>query len=60
MPTTSPSEALPRLMIRVPLDVKRWLAQQAKRNASSQASEIVRSVRERMERETSGKMRTAG
>lgn len=45
-----PSDELPRLMIRLPHDVKDWLAEQARQNASSQASEIVRSVRERMHR----------
>ncbi len=53
MPQTNPSELLPKLWIRLPHDIKRWIAQQAKRNASSQTSEIVRSVRERMEREVS-------
>ena len=52
MPTNAPSRDLPRLMVRLPLDIKKWLAQQARRNASSQTSEIVRSLRERMERET--------
>jgi hypothetical protein len=44
------SNAPPRLMVRLPRDVKEWLAAQAERNAASQASEIVRAVRERMER----------
>ena len=51
MPNIAPSRALPRLMVRLPNDIKKWVAQQAKKNASSQTSEIVRSVRERMERE---------
>ncbi len=51
MPSTAPSDALPRLMVRLPLDVKQWLAKQAHENASSQASEIVRCVRERMHRQ---------
>jgi len=37
-------------MVRLPRDVKEWLAAEAERNAASQASEIVRAVRERMER----------
>jgi predicted transcriptional regulator len=41
----------PQLRIRVPKDVKDYLAKSAKRNASSQNSEIVRSIRERMDRE---------
>ena len=36
--------------LRLPADVKAWLIEQAARNASSQNSEIVRAVRERMER----------
>jgi hypothetical protein len=40
-----------KMLIRVPRDIKAWLEQEARRNLSSQASEIVRSVRERMERE---------
>ena len=44
------SRDLPKIVIRLPLDVKRWLAQQAAENASSQTSEIVRAVRERMQR----------
>jgi hypothetical protein len=34
----------------LPANVKRWVESEAKRNASSQASEIVRAIRERMER----------
>ncbi|MES0125897.1 Arc family DNA-binding protein [Mesorhizobium sp. C420B] len=45
-----PSSDAPKLTIRVPKDVKNWLEKQAERNASSHASEIVRAVRERMER----------
>lgn len=40
----------PQLKIRVPADVKAFLAAEAEKNASSQTSEIVRAVRERMER----------
>jgi hypothetical protein len=40
----------PKIMIRVPKELKAWLIDQAERNASSQASEIVRAVRERMNR----------
>lgn len=58
MPTAAPSRDLPRLMIRLPIDVKKWLATQARRNASSQTSEIVRSLRERMDREAETKIRT--
>jgi predicted transcriptional regulator len=61
MPTAAPSRDMPRLMVRLPNDVKKWLAQQARRNASSQTSEIVRSLRERMDRETATSVaRTTG
>jgi hypothetical protein len=44
------SRTMSKLMVRLPADVKEWLETQAARNAASQASEIVRAVRERMER----------
>jgi hypothetical protein len=37
--------------IRIPRDIKIWLQQQAACNLSSQSSEIVRSIRMRMEAE---------
>ena len=40
---------MPKLLVRVPTDVKAWLASEAVRNASSQTSEVVRAIRERME-----------
>ena len=46
-----PSWDMPRLWVRLPEDVKAWLAAQAERNGSSQSSEVTRSVRERMDRE---------
>ncbi|WP_406736987.1 Arc family DNA-binding protein [Thioclava sp. GXIMD4215] len=39
-----------QLPIRFPPEVKDWLADQAKKNSSSQNSEVIRAVRERMER----------
>lgn len=36
--------------LRLPDDLKTWLAAQANRNASSQNSEVIRALRERMER----------
>lgn len=39
-----------QLALRVPADVKAWLADQAKKNGSSQNSEVIRAVRERMEK----------
>lgn len=41
-----------QLKIRLPVDVKRWIEEQTTKNASSQNSEIVRAVRERMDRES--------
>lgn len=43
---------LKQLALRVPADVKAWLAEQARRNGSSLNSEAIRAVRERMDRET--------
>lgn len=37
--------------VRFPADVKAWLMEQAARNGSSQNSEVIRAVRERMDRE---------
>ena len=39
-----------QVAIRFPADVKAWLAEQAEKNGSSQNSEVIRAVRERMER----------
>jgi hypothetical protein len=39
-----------QLPIRFPIDVKEWIAAQAAHNGSSQNSEVIRAVRERMER----------
>jgi len=37
------------VLVRLPLDVKRWLEREAARNACSQNSEVVRCIRDRME-----------
>ncbi|GJE46185.1 DNA-binding protein [Methylobacterium soli] len=39
-----------QMKIRLPLDLKAFVAGQADRNRSTQNSEVVRAVRERMER----------
>ena len=39
-----------KMLIKMPLDAKAWLKSEAARNISSQQAEIVRSIRERMER----------
>lgn len=36
--------------LRLPVTLKAWLAEQAAKNGSSQNSEVIRAVRERMER----------
>lgn len=38
------------LQLRLPPELKDWIAAQAAANASSQNSEIIRAIRERMER----------
>jgi len=40
------------LQLRLPADLKAWIAEQAARNGASQNAEIVRTLRERMDRET--------
>ncbi len=40
----------PKIIVRLPPDVKDWIEEQSKLNASSQTSEIVRALRERMAR----------
>ena len=40
----------PKFMARIPPDLKAWLSEQAERYGTSQNSEIVRAIRERMER----------
>jgi len=40
----------PQIALRLPHDLKEWVAAEARRNASSQNSEIVRALRERQER----------
>jgi hypothetical protein len=37
------------LQLRLPLDLKDWIAAQAAANVSSQNSEIIRAIRERMD-----------
>ena len=41
----------PQLLVRLPDEVKAWLAAQADRNGSSQNSEVIRALRAAMERE---------
>lgn len=39
-----------QLPLRIPADLKAWIEDQAERNGSSQNSEIIRAIRERMDR----------
>jgi len=41
-----------QLQLRLPPDLKSWIEEQAAANAASQNSEIVRAIRERMQRES--------
>jgi hypothetical protein len=41
---------LPQQIVRLPIDVKAFVDEQAERYGSSQNSEIIRALRERMER----------
>lgn len=50
----------PKLMLRLPPDAKAWVEKQAEKHATSQNSEIVRSIRERMDRETKAAPAGAG
>ena len=39
------------MQLRLPADLKEWIEAQAAKNGASQNSEIIRAVRERMERD---------
>lgn len=43
---------MPRVLIRMPISVKAWLTSQTALNATSITAEVVRAIRERMERLT--------
>lgn len=55
-----PSEEAPRLTVRFPPDVRQWLDEQAIRYGSSSTSEVVRAVRERMDRTKQVDQKDAG
>ncbi|HED4877396.1 TPA: Arc family DNA-binding protein [Stenotrophomonas maltophilia] len=42
----------PQVKFRLPVELKAWVEQQAAKNRSSMTSEVVRAIRERMERST--------
>jgi hypothetical protein len=44
-----------RVLVTIPLEVKNWLHERAKYHGGSLSAEIVRSARERMEREQTAK-----
>lgn len=41
--------------VRLPADVKLWIVKQAKKNGSSQNSEIIRAIRDRMDQVAAGR-----
>jgi hypothetical protein len=43
-----------KMQVRLPPDLKLWLHKQSAKNASSQNSEIIRAIRERMDRQAAG------
>jgi hypothetical protein len=47
----SEEQSTKHLLVRLPSDVKAWLAAEAVRNLSTQTSEVVRAIRQRMEDE---------
>jgi hypothetical protein len=57
VPTDHHSEIDDRqqMQLRLPRDLKSWIASQAAMNANSQNSEVVRAIRERMERVTAAR-----
>jgi hypothetical protein len=42
-------QACKTLLVRLPVELKQWLEKESSRNLSSQGSEVVRAVRQRME-----------
>jgi hypothetical protein len=50
----APIQADPQIKIRLPIEVKAWISEQAHRNGASQNSEIIRSIRDRMDRAAAG------
>lgn len=48
------TENTERFFVRLPPDAKLWLTKQAKKNGSSQNSEVIRAIRERMARQAAG------
>jgi len=48
-----------RVLVTIPLDVKNYLMERARYNGASQSAEIVRSIRERMERDAAIRDRAA-
>ena len=48
--SASTPRPLPKFVVRLPTDAKLWLETEARRNGSSQNSEVVRAIRERIDR----------
>jgi Arc-like DNA binding domain len=43
--------SMSRILVRLPTDVRNWLKSQAEANSSTMTAEVVRSVRDRIERD---------
>lgn len=52
--------AFTKLMVRLPNDIKTFVEVEAARNGNSQNSEIIRCIREKMDRAVQGRPATAG
>lgn len=44
----------PKFIVRLPPDLKAWVAEQAEKHGNSQNAEIIRAIRERFERMRAG------
>lgn len=54
-----PSEQLPRLIVRVPADLKLWLEKKSRRDATSQNALVVQALRLSQQKEKAGEPTTA-
>lgn len=53
-PMTTKKENTEAFFVRLPPDAKLWVVKQARKNGSSQNSEVIRAIRERMDRQAAG------
>lgn len=54
------NEQTKAVLVRLPVDVKTWVENEARRTLASQNSEIVRCIRARMDAEASGRAMNVG